>query len=335
MQLCSRNGEALRALTLYEWMQGGKRAGGPALSPSIYTYTEALRAALKAGEPHRAIQVMQLPQDHLPPSPFRRLFLSLRLQLCTLFPLCLSALMTRQVWEDAVSSGIRVDAHLLRAAMEAHVTAGRPGDAMELFDRFRESVKPGVQLYNGAMRAATLGAWVLALLLRVSRSSPLVPAPFLLHSYSRPFDEPTAADSRPEVALQLLEELRERGLKPSLQIHTSAISAAAVLCDSDLAYQLYKEALEGGTKADCRMLTALVTAFGTQHRWKQAVKVCLLAFLSVCLSVSVCLCVCLSLCLSFSVSISVCLSLSLCFSLHIPPPSLLHLSAFVCMFVPV
>jgi pentatricopeptide repeat protein len=75
--------------------------------------------------------------------------------------------------------------------------------------------------------------------------------------------------------LRLLQEAREQGLKPSLQIHTSAISAAAALSDADLAYQLYQDALKDGVKADCRMLTALVAAFGSQHRWKQAVKVLL------------------------------------------------------------
>lgn len=49
IRVCSEHGQAMTALSVYEWMKAPAAAGGAALSPTVYTYTAAMRAALAAG----------------------------------------------------------------------------------------------------------------------------------------------------------------------------------------------------------------------------------------------------------------------------------------------
>jgi pentatricopeptide repeat protein len=49
----------MTALSVYEWMKAPASAGGAALSPTVYTYTAAMRAALAAGLLDRALAVWE------------------------------------------------------------------------------------------------------------------------------------------------------------------------------------------------------------------------------------------------------------------------------------
>lgn len=49
----------MTALSVYEWMKAPAAAGGAALSPTVYTYTAAMRAALAAGLLDRALAVWE------------------------------------------------------------------------------------------------------------------------------------------------------------------------------------------------------------------------------------------------------------------------------------
>lgn len=49
--------QALSALNIYDWMRARVREGGAGLSPTVFTYTAAMRAALSAGLVDRALQV--------------------------------------------------------------------------------------------------------------------------------------------------------------------------------------------------------------------------------------------------------------------------------------
>mmetsp|Transcript_8498 Transcript_8498/g.24365 ORF Transcript_8498/g.24365 Transcript_8498/m.24365 type:complete len:757 (-) Transcript_8498:177-2447(-) len=196
MHLCNFNGEPLRSLALYDWMQGMQAMGTPGPRPNVYTYTTAMRAALLARQPRKAIQIFQ----------------------------------------DSRENGCSVDTHLLCTAIEAHVRGGNADAALQMFEHYRELVKPSLQMYNVAMRAATL-------------------------------------DNRGERALELWEELQSRGVTPSLQTYTTAISACAALQDSEHAYLLYRQAIDSGLRADCRILTALIAALGSEYQWQRATKV--------------------------------------------------------------
>jgi hypothetical protein len=57
IRVCSQHGQALAALGLYDWMRAGRAAGGGALTPTVFTYTAAMRAALAGGLLPRALQV--------------------------------------------------------------------------------------------------------------------------------------------------------------------------------------------------------------------------------------------------------------------------------------
>ena len=57
IRVCSQHGQALAALGLYDWMRAGRVAGGGALTPTVFTYTAAMRAALAGGLLPRALQV--------------------------------------------------------------------------------------------------------------------------------------------------------------------------------------------------------------------------------------------------------------------------------------
>lgn len=59
IRVCSEHGQAITALSVYEWMKAPASVGGAGLGPTVYTYTAAMRAALAAGLLDRALQVWE------------------------------------------------------------------------------------------------------------------------------------------------------------------------------------------------------------------------------------------------------------------------------------
>lgn len=59
IRVCSEHGQAVTALSVYEWMKAPAAVGGAGLGPTVYTYTAAMRAALAAGLLDRALQVWE------------------------------------------------------------------------------------------------------------------------------------------------------------------------------------------------------------------------------------------------------------------------------------
>lgn len=59
IRVCSEHGQAVTALSVYEWMKAPAVVGGAGLGPTVYTYTAAMRAALAAGLLDRALQVWE------------------------------------------------------------------------------------------------------------------------------------------------------------------------------------------------------------------------------------------------------------------------------------
>lgn len=59
IRVCSEHGQAVTALSVYEWMKAPASVGGAGLAPTVYTYTAAMRAALAAGLLDRALRVWE------------------------------------------------------------------------------------------------------------------------------------------------------------------------------------------------------------------------------------------------------------------------------------
>lgn len=59
IRVCAEHGQAISALSVYEWMKAPSDAGGGALQPTVYTFTAAMRAALSGNLLERALQVWQ------------------------------------------------------------------------------------------------------------------------------------------------------------------------------------------------------------------------------------------------------------------------------------
>lgn len=58
IRVCSQHGQALTALGLYDWMRATRAGGGASLTPTVFTYTAAMRAALAGNLLTRAFQVL-------------------------------------------------------------------------------------------------------------------------------------------------------------------------------------------------------------------------------------------------------------------------------------
>lgn len=65
IRVCSQHGQAMTALSLYDWMRSPQREGGAGLVPTVYTYTAAMRAALTGNMIDRAIKVIMQASIHL------------------------------------------------------------------------------------------------------------------------------------------------------------------------------------------------------------------------------------------------------------------------------
>jgi len=60
IRVCSQHGQAMTALSLYDWMRSSHREGGAGLVCTVYTYTAAMRAALTGNMIDRAIKVSNM-----------------------------------------------------------------------------------------------------------------------------------------------------------------------------------------------------------------------------------------------------------------------------------
>lgn len=57
IRVCAQHGQAGTALSLYDWMRAPASEGGAGLTPTVFTYTAAMRAALTGSMMERALQV--------------------------------------------------------------------------------------------------------------------------------------------------------------------------------------------------------------------------------------------------------------------------------------
>jgi pentatricopeptide repeat protein len=59
MRVCAQHGQAATALSLYDWMRTPREEGGAGLTPTVFTYTAAMRAALTGSLMERALAVWE------------------------------------------------------------------------------------------------------------------------------------------------------------------------------------------------------------------------------------------------------------------------------------
>lgn len=130
IRVCSQHGQAGTALSLYDWMRSPTAEGGAGLTPTVFTYTAAMRAALSGSLMERALQVgvrLWPPAPAAPCSPpcspqrQARQGGAARRDV----PLTPGHAPAAQVWDDAVASKCEIDCRLCTTLVEV---CGRKGD---------------------------------------------------------------------------------------------------------------------------------------------------------------------------------------------------------------
>lgn len=129
IRVCAQHGQAATALSLYDWMRAPRADGGAGLTPTVFTYTAAMRAALTGNMPERALGV----------------------------------------WDDALAARCDVDCRLCTTLIEVCGRKGDTERALAAYSQMRDAPRdsrmaPSVHAFTAAMRAASEGGrWEAAL----------------------------------------------------------------------------------------------------------------------------------------------------------------------------
>ncbi|WIA14814.1 hypothetical protein OEZ85_003296 [Tetradesmus obliquus] len=233
IRVCSEHGQAMTALSVYEWMKAPAAAGGAALSPTVYTYTAAMRAALAAGLLDRALAV----------------------------------------WEDAQAAECPLDCRLCITYIEVCSRKGLGERALAMYDAMRAAPKgsklaPTVHAYTAAMRAATEGgAWQKALDIWADMTAAgVLPTG---HAFAAAMSA-CAAGSNWQQAVALFEDMCRAGIKPDVVSCTALISALAAAGQWQRGESVVQWMLSTGVRPNVRTYTALLTALGNARQWDRA-----------------------------------------------------------------
>ncbi|KAF6255773.1 TPR-like protein [Scenedesmus sp. NREL 46B-D3] len=233
IRVCSEHGQAMTALSVYEWMKAPGSVGGAGLSPTVYTYTAAMRAALAAGLLDRALAV----------------------------------------WEDAQAVECPLDCRLCITYIEVCSRKGLSERALAMYDAMRSAPKgsklaPTVHAYTAAMRAATEGgAWQKALdIWQDMTAAGVLPTG---HAFAAAMSA-CAAGSNWQQAVALFEDMCRAGIKPDVVSCTALISALAAAGQWQRGESVVQWMLSTGVRPNVRTYTALLTALGNARQWERA-----------------------------------------------------------------
>ncbi|GAX83171.1 hypothetical protein CEUSTIGMA_g10597.t1 [Chlamydomonas eustigma] len=236
MRLCADNGDPSSALAIYNWMQAPAQVGGAGLSPSIFTYTAAMRASISARLPERAMQI----------------------------------------WLDAEASGVEPDCRMCVAYMEACVRLGQCQRALSVYTRMRSAPSqsamcPSVHAYTVAMRAACEdGKWERALDIWVDmRDAGCEPTG---HAYAAAISA-CATGGDWMRAVSLFEEMASNGVQPDVVSCTALVTALASSGEADKAEAVIKWMLRNKLTPNVRTYSSLITCMGNAKQWNRAVEV--------------------------------------------------------------
>ncbi|KAL6753429.1 hypothetical protein V8C86DRAFT_460184 [Haematococcus lacustris] len=236
IRVCADHGDAVAALSVYEWMRAPQAAGGAQLQPTAYTYMAAMRAALGAGMTDRAMQV----------------------------------------WKDVQAARLVPDCRLCMTYIEAAAKMGATDQALHMYAQMRAAppnspMAPTVHVYTAAMRAATEGgAWRQAL--GIWEDMQAAGCPPTAHAFAAAISA-CAAGADWQRAVRLFDSMtRAGGIRPDVVSCTALVSALAAAAQADKAEAVVHWMLDIGLKPNVRTYTALLSAMGSAQRWLRAVQ---------------------------------------------------------------
>lgn len=240
MRVCHQQGQAVTALSLYEWMRAQHQEGGAGLVPSVYTYTTAMRAALSGNLLEKALKV----------------------------------------WDDAVANGCQPDCRMCTALIEVAARKGDTARALQMYDVMRVSAQsavvsrdarmtPSVHAYTAAMRAAAEGGlWERALeIWSDMEAAGVTPTG---HAFAAAISA-CAAGGCWQRAVQLFDRMLDLRIRPDVVSCTALITALGTDGQWERAERVVEWMARSGIKPNVRTYTALVTALGNAKQWDRAI----------------------------------------------------------------
>ncbi|DBA66999.1 TPA: hypothetical protein ACH3X2_002107 [Trebouxia sp. C0005] len=233
IRVCSQHGQAMTALSLYDWMRSSQREGGAGLVCTVYTYTAAMRAALTGNMIDRAIKV----------------------------------------WDDALVDGCQPDCRMATTLIEVCTRKGDTSRALATYQLMQEAalgsnMAPSVHAYTAAMRAAAEGgAWEKALdIWSDMEQRNCKPTG---HAYAAVISA-CAAGGAWQRAVQLFDQMLQYQIKPDVVSCTALITALGADGQWKRGSQVVDWMLRSGVKPNVRTYTALITAMGNAQKWDLA-----------------------------------------------------------------
>eukprot|EP00891_Asterochloris_glomerata_P005237 jgi/Astpho2/5237/Aster-04812 len=235
IRVCSQHSQAQTALELYEWMRAAKARGGAGQTPTVFTYTAAMRAALTGNLVDRALKV----------------------------------------WDDAMAANCQTDCRMSTTLIEVCARKGDTLRALRMYDQMRQApadsrMAPSVHAYTAAMRAAAEGgAWEAALSIwdDMKRANCRPTG----HAYAAVISA-CAAGGDWQRAVSLFDEMLSWQIKPDVVSCTALITALGADAQWQRAEQVVDWMHRSGVKPNVRTYTALVTALGNAQQWDRALK---------------------------------------------------------------
>ena len=157
IRLCSTHGEVGQALALYEWMRDPPQLGGQGLTPTVFTFTAAMRAALTGGLCGVAFKVCPWRCSSLRAA-VRGSCTGLGLNDQPSCTMPAETALRAQIWEDARAAGCQPDCRMCTVHIEVCTRAGQPDRALEMYHYMQQAagdrLRPSVHTYTAALRAA-------------------------------------------------------------------------------------------------------------------------------------------------------------------------------------
>ncbi|KAL4443011.1 hypothetical protein ABPG77_008502 [Micractinium sp. CCAP 211/92] len=236
IRVCAQHGQASTALSLYDWMRAPAAEGGAGLTPTVFTYTAAMRAALTGSMMDRALQV----------------------------------------WDDAVTSKCEIDCRLCTTLVEVCGRKGDTDRALEAYAQMRDAPRdsrmaPSVHAFTAAMRAASEGGrWEAALAIWDDmQKAGCKPTG---HAYAAVISA-CAAGGQWQRAVSLFDEMLAWGVRPDVVSCTALITALGTDGQWERAEKVVEWMLRSDIKPNVRTYSALITALGNAKQWDRALEI--------------------------------------------------------------
>lgn len=273
IRVCAQHGQAVTALSLYEWMRTPVASGGAGLECTVYTYTAAMRAALMGNMLDRALEVWAHAEaDHAR---------EIDCRLCTtLIEVCARrgdtdrALDTYHRMRAApTDSKLAPTVHAYTAAMRAAAEGGRPAAALAIWDDMQNAgCKPTGHAYSAVISACAAGGeWQRAValfdeMMKWGVKPDVVSCTALVTALG--------ADGQWERAEKVVEWMLRNDIRPNVRTYTALVGALANARQwdraEDIVGRMKAHAMGSGVEPNAYTYSALLKAMGDHGKWQMA-----------------------------------------------------------------